>query len=301
MPKKTTLGDDLYLLPASKLSRVKNEFEKYNSKLEEIYNKKRVEGFNKSLKIEWEGIKNEYLEYIETELYSKSFMHINTITENDINIDDDYILLTDPILPIFYFFNFRLKMIISDLNKDEALDKFFILFNAIQKIIQWSDLHYGEAPKLMAQTPQYSIKNFIECINHETSINLDINLKNSPYKPILFGNYVWALTENDGMIRMTEVHLLILEKIDKERKKFERLKNKFFSNQDKGSSSKRVRIPEDVRIFVWRRDQGKCVECGSQENLEFDHIIPFSKGGSNTARNIQILCEKCNRSKSDKI
>ena len=60
-------------------------------------------------------------------------------------------------------------------------------------------------------------------------------------------------------------------------------------------------IPRDVQDRVWRRDQGKCVECGSKENLEFDHIIPHSKGGANTYRNIQLLCEKCNRSKSDNI
>lgn len=63
----------------------------------------------------------------------------------------------------------------------------------------------------------------------------------------------------------------------------------------------RTRIPEDVQIFVWRRDQGRCVKCGSRENLEFDHIIPVSKGGSNSARNIQLLCQKCNRTKHDKI
>jgi len=60
-------------------------------------------------------------------------------------------------------------------------------------------------------------------------------------------------------------------------------------------------IPDDVQIFVWNRDGGKCVKCGSQENLEFDHIIPVSKGGSNTARNIQLLCETCNRKKSNVI
>jgi hypothetical protein len=56
-------------------------------------------------------------------------------------------------------------------------------------------------------------------------------------------------------------------------------------------------IPKDVQMFVWQRDSGRCVQCASNQNLEFDHIIPFSMGGSSTARNLQLLCESCNRSK----
>ena len=61
------------------------------------------------------------------------------------------------------------------------------------------------------------------------------------------------------------------------------------------------RIEQSVKDAVWNRDGGKCVECGSNENLEFDHIIPWSKGGANSYRNLQLLCESCNRIKSDKI
>ena len=64
---------------------------------------------------------------------------------------------------------------------------------------------------------------------------------------------------------------------------------------------KRPSIPQNIKDKVWNRDGGKCVQCGSNENIEFDHIIPFSKGGSSTYRNLQILCQKCNRSKSSKI
>ncbi len=66
-------------------------------------------------------------------------------------------------------------------------------------------------------------------------------------------------------------------------------------------STRRRTVSKSVQREVWRRDEGRCIECGSNENLEFDHIIPFSKGGSNTARNIQLLCENCNRSKAAKI
>jgi len=60
-------------------------------------------------------------------------------------------------------------------------------------------------------------------------------------------------------------------------------------------------ISKNVENEVWRRDQGRCCECGSKENIELDHIIPFSKGGSNTARNLQLLCKTCNAKKRDRI
>jgi len=62
------------------------------------------------------------------------------------------------------------------------------------------------------------------------------------------------------------------------------------------------RIPTAVKRIVWERDDGKCVECDSEKNLHFDHIIPYSKGGSSTdSKNIQLLCGKHNLKKSNKI
>lgn len=61
-------------------------------------------------------------------------------------------------------------------------------------------------------------------------------------------------------------------------------------------------ILSEVKKEVWIRDGGKCVLCGSNSNLHFDHDLPFSKGGTSlTAKNVRILCMKCNLSKSDKI
>lgn len=45
----------------------------------------------------------------------------------------------------------------------------------------------------------------------------------------------------------------------------------------------------------------KCLKCGSTKRLEADHVIPLSRGGSNSIENIQPLCRTCNSSKSTKI
>jgi HNH endonuclease len=63
-----------------------------------------------------------------------------------------------------------------------------------------------------------------------------------------------------------------------------------------GERNSRV-IPQDVKIAVSVRDQGKCVQCGSTEDLHFDHKVPWSRGGTNTVNNIQLLCGPCNRRK----
>ena len=61
-------------------------------------------------------------------------------------------------------------------------------------------------------------------------------------------------------------------------------------------------IPTSVKLEVWKRDKGQCVNCGSKDNLHFDHILPYSKGGTSLkAENIQLLCARHNLQKHDKI
>jgi hypothetical protein len=61
-------------------------------------------------------------------------------------------------------------------------------------------------------------------------------------------------------------------------------------------------IPAAVKIEVWKRDKGSCARCGSNQNLHFDPIIPYSRGGSSKdAKNIQILCSRHNLEKRDRI
>jgi hypothetical protein len=65
--------------------------------------------------------------------------------------------------------------------------------------------------------------------------------------------------------------------------------------------SVRGAIPDDMRLLVLTRDEGRCRQCGSTSELQFDHIIPWSKGGATSPENLQVLCGPCNRRKGASV
>lgn len=101
---------------------------------------------------------------------------------------------------------------------------------------------------------------------------------------------------NELVLRVKHAVLTEEKALDKLRREVEA-----FENFEASAGTPREPIPQLVQMFVWKRDGGRCVKCGCQERLEYDHIIPLAKGGSNTERNIQLLCETCNRSKHANI
>ncbi len=100
--------------------------------------------------------------------------------------------------------------------------------------------------------------------------------------------------EDKGLIEI-EVKALLLERMRNEERRIERAIR--LMARESQPHTYREPLPDSVKLFVWTRDQGRCVQCGREEDLEYDHVIPVSKGGSNTENNIQLLCATCNRAK----
>lgn len=101
----------------------------------------------------------------------------------------------------------------------------------------------------------------------------------------------------DADLSPEDVIALALEAENRKRLKLDKAHALQAMRQTLDSKARRQSIPQDVKLLVWQRDGGRCAECGSQDNLEYDHIIPLALGGSNTDRNLQLLCESCNRRK----
>jgi hypothetical protein len=59
----------------------------------------------------------------------------------------------------------------------------------------------------------------------------------------------------------------------------------------------RTPVPVEIRRVVFERDGGRCVQCESNFDLQYDHVIPLTLGGATTVANLQLLCADCNTRK----
>lgn len=110
------------------------------------------------------------------------------------------------------------------------------------------------------------------------------------------GSFYWEdedLTERD-------VLALVHERRLRARRKLERAHASMSAAQIP-TTARRNSIPREVKLAVFERDGGCCVECGSNFDIQYDHVIPHSLGGADSVENLQILCAPCNQRKGASI
>jgi len=167
----------------------------------------------------------------------------------------------------------------------------------------------------------------------------DLRVDLSPHKDrkryyIRGSSEAWKLFRKIAIPLMTKVEIIVISGIKseyqdykiemiytgKETTELPSTREKKLKMRKKETNKNRLekktrKISHDLKDRVWRRDRGMCQAnfrldskldknsgevCGSNENIEYDHIVPFSKGGLSTYRNLQLLCQKHNRIKSNK-
>ena len=66
------------------------------------------------------------------------------------------------------------------------------------------------------------------------------------------------------------------------------------------STSRRKSFSKDLKSELHASQSGRCMYCGRKPGIDLmdiDHKNPIAKGGSNTKRNLQLLCRSCNTRK----
>ena len=118
------------------------------------------------------------------------------------------------------------------------------------------------------------------------------------------GGRVWWWFENafyweSGRYRERDVLALIRYRLRRAAHKLDRAL--MLLNVEEGRAprarGRREPIPREVRRAVFERDGGKCALCGSNFDLQYDHVLPVALGGATTIGNLQLLCGDCNREK----
>ena len=185
-------------------------------------------------------------------------------------------------------------------------------------------IHYIGIENILSEENRYEIVNINRDFLYKDrlqiiilfSINLGLSiflLDNFPLLWVLFTIFlipVFLNISNNNSITNAKRSKYISKKMQEENSDESEVEIRMIEEYEENFEAKtknitpvyvRKPIPQNVKDQVWNRDGGKCVECSSKERLEFDHIIPHSKGGADTYRNLQLLCQSCNGKKSNKI
>ncbi len=104
---------------------------------------------------------------------------------------------------------------------------------------------------------------------------------------------------DDGGLDAEDVKALVLQRKRQQEQKLRSARS--LMRAEENGRPTRTPITTELQRAVFERDGGRCVECGGNFNLQYDHILPVAHGGATTLENLQLLCADCNRRKSDSI
>jgi hypothetical protein len=104
----------------------------------------------------------------------------------------------------------------------------------------------------------------------------------------------------DDDLSAQDVLALVCEREARRQRRLDRA-HAVLSTRASPDRARREPVPRELRRAVFERDGGRCVECGSRFDLQYDHVIPLALGGASTLENLQILCAGCNGRKGTSL
>lgn len=185
---------------------------------------------------------------------------------------------------------------------EDLLDNFLISGNflIIQKhsesIQQWKADCENKISK--SKLKGYRTNQYQKCLDDGCAFQFSLTRQQTRYHQQNYIKQAYKVTQTVNKFSFDYTYLL---NRDKQLKAI----NYECTLREYNSKNQRKLMTKELRKKVMLRNNYTCQICGKympdEVGLQVDHIIPVSKGGKTVLSNLQVLCSKCNGSKSNKI
>lgn len=182
---------------------------------------------------------------------------------------------------------------------NDAIDEYIIAggFQNI-KYIQKSSEEYENKQRIEYANNEHRLEQLNETVAMNRLYLIIMQRKKTRYRQQNYVKYPYTVIEEVDRCELSFEQLLDIYK------KLESI-NFEATRSDYNSKNQRRLMTRELRKKIMIRDNYRCQRCGKimydEVGLHIDHIIPVSKGGKTVESNLQVLCSKCNSSKSNKL
>lgn len=137
-----------------------------------------------------------------------------------------------------------------------------------------------------------------KCLDEEHTYRFLLSRDQTRYRQVNYQRYSYTVANTVGSFSCSYEWL-----VDRDNQL--RGINYFCTLSEYHSKNQRKLMTKKLRKQIMERDNYACRKCGKympdEVGLHIDHIVPVSRGGKTVPENLQVLCSKCNGSKSNKL
>lgn len=187
-------------------------------------------------------------------------------------------------------------------DSDELIDTFIndgyfhLIPEHVKKVESWKEQCEKECESAFFK--KHRKEQYLSIIDDEHEFNFHLQRDQTRYRQVNYVKHAYTVSQ------VCETRKFSFDELQN---RYDSLKQIGFETTIKKYNSKEQRklMTKELRSKIAKRDNYTCQICGKYMpdgvGLHIDHIVPVAKGGKSVESNLQVLCSKCNGSKSDKL
>ena len=170
-----------------------------------------------------------------------------------------------------------------------------VISEAVENLKEWKETCEQKISK--SHFKKHRRKQYEKCLDEDNLFVFSFYRVRTRYRQVNYVKYPYQVKQLDSTYTTNYSFM---------DDRYKQLENINFEStlKDYNSNKQRKLMTKELRDEITLRDNFTCQKCGKYMpdgvGLHIDHIVPISRGGKSVASNLQVLCSKCNGSKSNK-